>query len=188
MTQNKKRNTRMYVKTLVFSAVAIALAVVTSFIKLFELPMGGSVTLFSMFFVTLVGYWYGPAKGIIAAVVYGVLQFIFTPYFITVPQVICDYVLAFGALGLSGFFNKMKYGLQIGYLVSIFGRFVFAWLSGVLFFAAYADGSGYAAPVYSLLYNGSYIGLEGIVTLIILFIPPVSKALSHVKNMAVKAQ
>ncbi len=174
------------VKTLVFSAIALALAVVTSFIKLFELPMGGSVTLFSMLFVTLVGYWYGPSKGIIAAIVYGVLQFIITPYFLSVPQVICDYVLAFGSLGLSGFFRKMKYGLQIGYLVSIFGRFVFAWLSGILFFAAYAADSGYAAPIYSLLYNGSYIGLEGVVTLIILFIPPVSKAMKYVKSMALK--
>ena len=174
------------VKQLVFSAAALALACVTSFLKVFELPMGGSVTLFSMFFVTLIGYWYGPAKGIIAAIVYGVLQFAFGPYFVTVPQVICDYVLAFGALGLSGFFRKMKYGLQIGYLVAIFGRFVFAWLSGVIFFAAYAEGSGYAAPIYSLLYNGSYIGLEGAVTLILLFLPPIQKALKYVRSMAVK--
>ena len=47
-------------KQLVFSSAAIALAMVTSMIKLFELPMGGSVTLLSMLFITLVGYWYGP--------------------------------------------------------------------------------------------------------------------------------
>ncbi len=174
------------VKTLVFSAIALALAVVTSLIKFFDLPMGGSVTFFSMLFVTLVGYWYGPAKGILAAVVYGILQFVISPYFLSVPQFICDYILAFGSLGLSGFFRKFKYGLPIGYLVSIFGRFVFAWLSGILFFAIYAADSGYAAPVYSLLYNGSYIGLEGAVTLIILFIPPVSKAMKYVKSMALK--
>lgn len=172
------------VKMLVFSAVSIALALVLSYIKVIDLPMGGAVTLFSMFFVALVGYMFGPAQGIIAAVVYGVLQFAFNPYFVAVPQVLCDYVFAFGSLGLSGFFYQKKYGLQIGYIVGIFGRFVFSFLSGVIFFAEYAEGSGYSAVIYSILYNGSFIGLEGIITLVIMSIPPVTKAIQHVKKMA----
>ena len=75
-----------------------------------------------------------------------------------------DYPLAFGALGLSGFFSNKKYGLQIGYVVGIFGRFVFAFLSGLLFFAAYAEGSGMSAPVYSICYNGAYMLPESIFT------------------------
>ena len=47
---------KMSTKQLVFSAMAIALAGVTSMIKLFDLPMGGSVTLFSMLFIVLIGY------------------------------------------------------------------------------------------------------------------------------------
>ena len=46
-------------KQLAFSAMAIALAMVTSMIKLFDMPMGGSVTLLSMLFIVLIGYWYG---------------------------------------------------------------------------------------------------------------------------------
>lgn len=53
------KNKRIGAKQLVFSAMAIALATVTSFIKLFSLPMGGSVTLLSMLFIVLIGYWYG---------------------------------------------------------------------------------------------------------------------------------
>lgn len=44
---------------LVTCAVALALAYVTSYIKIFKLPFGGSVTLFSMLFIVLIGYWYG---------------------------------------------------------------------------------------------------------------------------------
>ncbi len=175
---------RFKVKTLVFSAVAIALATVTSFIKIIDLPMGGAVTLFSMLFVTLIGYWFGPFIGIICAVVYGIIQFITNPAFYSFFQFLFDYIFAFGCLGLSGFFNKYKYGLQIGYLISIFGRFVFGVISGVMFFASYAEGTGFGPFVYSILYNGSYIGLEGAITLAILFIPPVRMGLNYIKSLA----
>ncbi len=172
------------VKVLVFAAAALALAVVTSFVKIIDLPMGGAVTLCSMLFVVLIGYWFGPVVGLVSAVVYGVLQFVIEPYFVTFIQVLCDYVFAFGALGLSGFFYKKKFGLQIGYLVGVFGRFVFSVISGVAFFAAYAEGTGDGPLVYSILYNGAYLGLEAAITLVILFIPPVHKALAYVKKMA----
>lgn len=178
------KNKKFTTKQLVFSSVAIALAIVTSMIKVFSLPMGGSVTLLSMLFVVLIGYWYGPKAGLMTGFAYGLLQFVLEPVFYSVPQLIVDYPLAFGALGLSGFFSNKKFGLQLGYLAGIFGRFVFAFLSGLLFFAAYAEGSGMSAPIYSIAYNGSYIGAEAVVTLIIICLPPVSKALAQVKRMA----
>lgn len=185
LLQPKEVKSRKFTtKQLVFSAVAMALAIVTSMIKVFELPMGGSVTLLSMLFIVLIGYWYGPKAGLMTGFAYGLLQFVLEPVFYSIPQLIVDYPLAFGALGLSGFFSNKKYGLQIGYVVGILGRFVFAFLSGLLFFASYAEGTGMSAPVYSLVYNGSYIGLEGIITLVILCIPPVSNALARVKQMA----
>ena len=171
-------------KQLVFSAIAMALALVTSMIKLFELPLGGSVTLLSMLFIVLIGYWYGTKAGLMTGFAYGLLQFIIEPVFYTIPQLIVDYPLAFGALGLSGFFSNRKHGLQLGYIAGILGRLVFAWLSGVIFFASYASSYNMSAPVYSLVYNGSYIFAEGIITLIIISIPSVSKALAHVKQLA----
>ena len=68
-------------------------------------------------------------------------------------------------------------------MVGILGRFVFSYLSGLLFFAAYAEGSGMSAPVYSLCYNGSYIGAEGIITLIVISIPPVTNGLKYIKKL-----
>lgn len=170
-------------KKLVFSAMGIALAMVTSYIKVWEMPMGGSVTLLSMLFICLVGYWFGPKYGIITGVAFGVLQFVIDPYMVSLPQVLFDYPLAFGALGLSGFFSDKRYGLQIGYVAGVLGRFVFSTLSGVIFFASYAP-EGMNPWVYSSLYQGTYLGTEGIITLIIISIPPVAKALSTVKAQA----
>lgn len=185
LLQPKEKKSRKFtIKQMVFSAAAMALAIVTSAIKLFELPLGGSVTLCSMLFVVLIGYWYGPKAGIMTGFAYGLLQFLLDPIFYSVPQMIVDYPLAFGALGLSGFFSNKKHGLQTGYIAGVLGRFVFAYLSGLLFFAAYAQGSGMSAPIYSFVYNGSYLGMEGGITLAVLCIPAVSNGLKYVKRMA----
>lgn len=170
------------VKKLIFSAMAIALATVTSYIKVLEMPMGGSVTLLSMLFICLIGYWYGPKAGLLTGVTYGILQFILDPYVLSIPQVLIDYPLAFGALGLSGFFCNKKHGLIKGYLTGVAGRCLFAVLSGVIFFAAYAP-EGMNPFVYSVLYNGSYLGAEALITVIVAAMPPVSKALARVKTL-----
>lgn len=177
---------KLTTKQLVFSAVAIAIAVVCSMIKLFEMPMGGSVTLLSMLFVVLIAYWYGPYVGIMTAVAYGLVQFVMEPIFYTLPQMLLDYPLAFGALGFAGFFNKKKFGLQIGYLVGVLGRFFFSVISGVIFFASYAP-EGMNPWVYSILYQGSYLLPEAIVTLILISIKPIAKALARVKAEAVES-
>ena len=170
-------------KQLAFAAGALALAIVTSYIKLFHLPMGGSVTLFSMFFVTLIGYWYGPTVGLMAGVAYGLLQMILDPYIVSIPQMLIDYPFAFGALGLAGFFSEKKNGMIIGYIVSVLGRFVFSVLSGVIFFGMYAP-EGMSPFVYSVTYNGSYLAAEAAITLILLCVPAVRKALATVKTQA----
>lgn len=170
-------------KVLAFSAAAIALAFVTSFIAVFHMPMGGSVTLFSMLFVTLIGYWYGPSIGIMGGVAYGLLQLIQDPYIVSLPQMLVDYIFAFGALGLSGFFSNAKHGLLKGYIAGVIGRFIFAVLSGVIFFGQYAP-KGMNPFIYSVSYNGAYIAAEAAITIIVLLIPAVSKALAQVKNQA----
>lgn len=181
------RSKKFTTHQLVFSSVAMALAIVTSMIKLFEMPLGGSVTPFSMLFIVLIGYWYGPKAGLMTGFAYGLLQFVLSPIFYSIPQLIVDYPLAFGALGISGFFSNKKYGLQIGYIAGVLGRLVFAWLSGILFFASYAEGTGMSVPIYSLAYNGSYLGVEGAITLVILCIPPVAEALKQVRLQATQA-
>lgn len=181
---NRQDRVKLTTKQLVFSAVALALAIVCSMIKFADLPMGGSITLFSMLFIVLIGYWYGPYVGIMTGVAYGLLQFVMEPIFYTIPQMLIDYPLAFGALGIAGFFYKKKFGLQIGYIAAVIGRYIFACISGVVFFWSYAP-EGMNPVVYSLGYNASYLVPEAIVTLILVSLPPVAKALAYVKRQAV---
>lgn len=173
----------MKTKQLVFCAVSIALATVTSFIKLASLPFGGSITLFSMLFVSLIGYFYGAKTGLITGVAYGVLQLITGPYIYAPLQVLLDYPFAFGALGLSGFFRHKKHGLVIGYIVGVTGRYLCHVISGYVFFAEFAP-EGMNPLVYTLGYNLTYILPEMLVTVLILYIPAVYQAVGQVKRQA----
>mgnify|MGYP003293520729 CR=1 FL=1 len=184
-SNHKQRNNKLLSsKQLVFAGVCIALAVVTSMIKFYHLPAGGSTTLFSMLFVVLVGYFYGIKIGITSAIAYGLLQLLIDPYVIGVPQLFCDYILAFGSLGLSGIFTNKKHGLLKGYLLGVGMRYVFAVLSGFIFFAE--SRTGLSALIFSITYNASYILPEVIITIVILFIPAVSGAFTMVKRTALE--
>ena len=182
-TQEGKK-IKLGTKQLVFSSMAMALAMVTSMIKLVDMPMGGSVTLFSMFFICLIGYWYGLKGGLMTAVAYGFLQLIVDPYIISIPQMRTEYRGAGGALGLSGIFSKSRHGLLKGYVAGGLGGYFFTFLSGMIFFGSYASSYNMTAPVYSLVYNGSYIGLEALFTLMLAALPPVSRGLDRVRKMA----
>lgn len=184
-----RKETKASTKQIAFSAMAIALAMVASMIKIIHLPMGGSTTLFSMLFIVLIGYWFGTGAGITAGIAYGILQLIIDPYIVSLPQMFVDYIFAFGALGLSGIFHNAKHGLIKGYILGVFGRYVFAILSGVIFFASYAPDTGILSSplIYSAAYNGAYLGLEALITVVVLFIPAVSNAMNSVKGLAVEA-
>lgn len=179
---------KMTTKQLVFCAIAMALAFVTSFIKLYELPWGGSVTLCSMLFIVLIGNWYGVGTGVLVGLAYGILQFLQGPYVLSFFQVGCDYVFAFAALGISGLFANKKNGLLKGYIAAVFARGLFHTLGGYLYWMSYMPEAfpKSLAAVYPIVYNYSYLILEGILTVIIISVPAVSKALDHVKRMALE--
>ena len=181
----KKTSVKNATRQLVFSGAAMALAMVTSEIKFARLPFGGSITLFSMLFIVLIGYWYGAGAGLLTGFAYGLLQFVLDPVFYSPWQLLVDYPLAFGALGLSGFFRNKKQGLILGYLAGVLGRYAFAVLSGGIFFASYAPTQTTAGILaYTFSYNATYIVPEAVVTLLILSIPAVRKALGKIRQLA----
>lgn len=186
---NKQKSVKLGTKQLVFSAVAIALGFATSYIKLYSMPWGGSVTLCSMLFVCLVGYFYGPKLGLLAALSYGILQLLQDggSYILDPFQVCCDYFFSFMALGLSGFFFNKKNGLLIGYIVGILGRGVFLTLGGYIYWMSYMPESFPKAisGIYPIVYNYSFILIEGIITIIIISIPAVKITIKRMKEMAI---
>lgn len=164
--------------------MAIALSSVLSLVKLFAMPQGGSVTAASMLPILFVALAFGPAWGMGVGAVYGLLQFVIEPYSAHWASVILDYPLAFGLLGLAGFFAVPKAdrleerqilrrlgGIRwpmviVAVLTGMFGRTISHVLSGIVFYASYAGDQN--PLIYSLVYNLSYMVPEAMITLIIL--------------------
>ena len=181
-SEKKKMGTRQ----LVFCAMAIALAYVTSYLKLFSLPWGGSVTLCSMLFIVLIGNWYGVQTGIFAGLAYGIMQFLQEPYVLSFFQVCCDYILAFAALGVAGLFAKSSHGLLKGYIAAVIARGAFHALGGYLYWMDYMPENFPQSlkAVYPIVYNYSFLLAEAVITVIIISIPAVAKGLGQVKKSA----
>lgn len=178
-----KAGLSLSIRQLAFCAMSVALGTALSYVKVFKFPTGGSITLLSMLAVCLPGYWFGLGAGLMAGVAYGALQALIGPYILYPAQFIVDYLLAYGALGLSGLFSNAKQGLLKGYVAGVAGRYVFAVVSGWIFFGEYA-WEGWNPFVYSLAYNAIYIFSEAAVTLAVLAAAPVKKAFCRVKKMA----
>lgn len=168
----------MTTKKLVYGSLCISIAFVLSYIRIFHMPQGGSITPASMLPIMFFAYIFGPVEGIIAGMAYGMLQYVQDAYMVHWIQLLFDYPLAFGALGLAGYFrNNFKLGLIVGSL----GRFIFHVLSGVFFFADYAAEAGMAPVPYSLAYN-SFIGVELVICIAIASIPQFSSALKRIRG------
>lgn len=155
----------------------IALATVLSYVKILDLPQGGSLTAGSMIPILLIGFRYGLKKGLFVGAVHGLLQALLQGYIIHPVQFIFDYPLAFGLLGLTGIFTTQlakpdlakskKYAFVItGTLIAAFGRFACHVVSGSIFFKEYAGAQN--PWVYSAVYNGSYMLAEFALSAVVL--------------------
>ncbi|MDN5696845.1 MAG: energy-coupled thiamine transporter ThiT [Rubrobacter sp.] len=143
------------VRVLTEAALSVALAFVLSFIKLLDLPFGGSISL-EMVPLILFALRQGAAAGILTGAVYGMLSLAVDPFIVHPVQVLFDYPVAFGALGLAGLFRPTTLGTVLGTLFATAARFAAHFVSGVVFFAAYAP-EGWNPLVYSAVYNAVYL-------------------------------
>ena len=158
--QNKNHQN---VRALVEGAVLVALGFVLSFVKLYELPNGGSLTP-AMFPILLYGLRWGLARGLGAGFVFGLMQLLFDgAYAWGWQSMILDYLLAFTPLGLAGLFKGKAWGIFPGTVIGCLGRFVVHHISGVTIYRIIEPtevpgfGTFDNANLYSLVYNGSYM-------------------------------
>jgi len=166
--QKNSFSTKVIAETVVF----VALATVLSNIKIFQLPQGGSVTAASMVPILWLALRRGPKVGLFGAVMYGLVQMAFDPYIVHPAQMLLDYPIAFGLLGVAGFFQKRPF---IGVTLGIIGRFVAHYFSGVIFFPMFAP-EGMHPAVYSALYNG-FLVVELVISIYIIYMLKRSKIL-----------
>lgn len=182
-----QKKPRFSAKRLAFCGVCLALGFVLSYIK-FDMPYGGSVTAFSMFCICIIGYFYGVKAGMLSAIAYSILQFFQSggSYMLSPLQVCCDYFFAFTALGITGFFYQKKNKFIPAYLLAILARGLFHTIGGYLYWMDYMPESfpKSIALLYPVIYNYSYILSEGIITILLLKIPAVSKMFKRLEIMA----
>jgi thiamine transporter len=145
--------------------VTIALASVLHLIKLWEMPQGGSITLGTMVPLFVLALRRGPVVGSLAGALYGILEgWILSggKNFYYPAQIILDYPVAFGLLGLAGFFSRTPaFGVAVGSLA----RYAAHVCSGILFFGQYAKGQ--PIVMYSLTYNALYLGPDFVIAMVL---------------------
>jgi thiamine transporter len=152
-------------RVLTEAALAVALAFVLGLIKVFEMPFGGAISL-EMVPLILLALRQGPWVGVAAGAAYGLLDLATPPVFAVHPvQVLFDYPLAFGVLGLAGLFQPTVRGAILGTIVAVLARFLCHFVSGVVFFASYAP-KGWNPYLYSAAYNAAYLVPSLIIALI----------------------
>ena len=157
---------KIQTKILTEAVAAVALSGVLHLITLFQSPQGGRVTAAAMVPVLFVAIRRGPRVVILAGIAYGLVVLVEEPFIYHPVQFLLDYPLAFGALGLAGFFRKLPLA---GVAVGISGRFVCHFISGLVFFATYAP-VGMNPALYSAIYNASYLIPELIVSAVVMLI------------------
>ena len=156
-----KKATFSDTRSIVYGAIAIAMSFALSYARFIHLPQGGSVTFASLLPLMIYCCMFGTRRGIVVCLIYGCLQALQDTYIIHPVQFILDYPLAFGMIGVSGFFcertplkkNKLI-AFIVGAVIAVVLRYACHICSGVFAFADYADLETYdTAIAYSFAYN-----------------------------------
>ena len=179
---------------LVVSAVMIALAAILSMIKVWAMPLGGSVTLLSMLPIVIISIRYGVKWGFVTSFLYAIVQIFMnlgvmmswgmTPA-IWIGCLVFDYLVAYGILGIAGLFrDRGVIGACAGITLALVLRFVSHFISGSIFFDVWCP-EGWNVYWYSICYNGTYMLPELIFTLvasILLFQLPAWKKIADISK------
>ena len=159
----------MKVRALCEGAVLLAVAQILSYIKLWEMPWGGSIVL-SMVPLVLYAVRWGLGAGLLDGFLFGVLQFMFDGGFaIGWESIIGDYLLAFTVLGLAGLFKGKFVPATV---VACVARFLVHYVVGATIWAEYMPETFFnmtmTTPwIYSALYNAAYMLPDMLVILLV---------------------
>ena len=173
-------NSHAVVRRLVETAIMIAIGTVLSEVTKIDWVLGGGITICSMLPLVLIGYRYGVKWGLFSGLVYSVLQLLLglnnvqyaTSALMAAGIVLLDYIVPYTCIGLSGMFKGRgkdpRITLSAGIIVTFLMRFVCHFITGWwIWDVLWPNEFGWASPLYSLLYNGSYMLAEVIITTVV---------------------
>ncbi|NMB02532.1 MAG: energy-coupled thiamine transporter ThiT [Firmicutes bacterium] len=157
--RNKNLQVMMEVSLLVGAALLL------SFLRLWRMPQGGSVSL-EMVPIFILAFRHGGKIGLLGGALLGFLKLLLSPYIIHPVQVLLDYPVPFMLLGVAGFgmFRKRR---LIGVVTGSLLRLITHVIAGIVFFAEYAP-EGTPVVIYSLGYNASYLVVETVLVAVII--------------------
>lgn len=143
-------------KSITYAAICISTSFALSYIKFFSMPQSGSITFASLLPLALYSFMFGTRKGVIAGIVYGLLQFIQSPQPYQMMQILLDYPIAFASIGLAGIGRRIKINniyaqFTIGTTIAVVFRYISHVISG--YFVYYTWAGDQNPLVYSLAYN-----------------------------------
>ena len=178
-------------RIMVESAVLIAASVILSFIKIYEAPLGGSVTLFSMVPLMIISIRHGLGWGMGSAFIFSVFKlWMGAGNFAYVPTlkgiivvVLLDYIVAYTSIGIAGAFRKCRFTKNeksnatvttfCGVLIACVVRFASHFVNGAVVWYEITknlEWNEYVQTVgmwvYSFVYNITYLGPETVMTLV----------------------
>ena len=181
----KLKNFKLNTKTMIIIALFTAIHLVLSKIKFISYPQGGGIDLLSSLPILIVGLLYGPVIGMTCGLVAGLVSLIGGELYIIHPaQFLLDYILPSMLLGMSGIFGSETKGkIFIGCIIAVLLKLTAHVLSGCIYFAEYAKGMN--PLLYSLIYNGSSVGVEGLLSSISITVIPIEeiRKMAHIPNI-----
>lgn len=143
----------------------VGAAMLLSFLKLFKMPYGGSVTL-EMLPILVLAFRRGGKIGMLGGAVHGLIKLLFGPSFVHPIQILLDYPVPYAVVGLAGF-GVLRQKRIWGTLVGVFARYVVHVFAGVVFWGHFAP-EGTPALLYSLVYNANYLVIEAILMVFVI--------------------
>jgi thiamine transporter len=177
--QNHVNKSRLRTRSLTEGAILLALAVVLNYLSgiiFASLPQGGSITL-AMFPLLLYVHRWGFGKGLLVCFAYGTMDMLLGKgYAWGWQSILLDYLVAYTALAVGGFFKGKAWGIFPCIGLGCLGRFAVHHLSGVTlyriieptgiegleFFGVFSN-----AHIYSLVYNAAYMLPNALIALAI---------------------
>ena len=169
------KNTKFNAKIIVTIGMFSAISYILSMIEFIKYPQGGGISLFSMLPTMLLSVLCGNTIGITGGLVYGLLKLLNDAYIIHPAQFLLDYILPTMLLGVAGTFGKEnKLKVILGCLFALVLSVSMNVISGCVFFGDYAP-EGMNVFIYSFLYNVSSLGVEGLLSTIIIAVLPLNR-------------